>query len=81
MVFGRGGVDKVPAMLTAGEVVLNAAQQKNLASALSGPGGGTVTLVVSGNNFYGSDPQFVQSIGEELMKMMKKHMQFESFTS
>lgn len=39
-------------MLTAGEVVLNAAQQRNLASQLGGGQGQVVNLYVSGNNFY-----------------------------
>lgn len=34
LVEGPGGLDKVPAMLTAGEVVLNAAQQNNVARAI-----------------------------------------------
>lgn len=36
LVEGPGGLDKVPAMLTAGEVVLNAAQQNNVARAIDG---------------------------------------------
>ena len=38
IVEGPSGVDKVPAMLTAGEVVLNHAQQNTLASELEGGG-------------------------------------------
>lgn len=34
VVTGAGGLDKVPAMLSAGEVVLNAAQQQNVARGL-----------------------------------------------
>jgi hypothetical protein len=41
----------VPAMLTAGEVVLNAAQQRNLASQLGGSAP-VVNINISGNNFY-----------------------------
>jgi len=36
IVDGPSGIDKVPAMLTAGEVVLNHAQQNTLAAELSG---------------------------------------------
>lgn len=36
VVEGPRGIDKVPAMLTAGEVVLNAAQQSNVATKLQG---------------------------------------------
>ena len=42
---GPKGSDTVPAWLTPGEVVLNAAQQKNLASM----GGSNVTINISGN--------------------------------
>lgn len=43
--FARG-TDTVPAMLTPGELVLNAAQQKNIAGALSGGSRGPQTLIV-----------------------------------
>jgi hypothetical protein len=44
--FVRQGTDTIPAMLTPGEVVLNAAQQKNLSDQL---GGQNVTINISGN--------------------------------
>lgn len=34
LVQGPGGLDNIPAMLTAGEVVLNASQQGNVARAI-----------------------------------------------
>lgn len=43
--FARG-TDTIPAMLTPGELVLNAAQQANLGAALAGGGRGGPTLVV-----------------------------------
>ncbi len=39
------GTDTVPAMLTPGEIVINAAQQGRIASALVG-GGGTTTVIL-----------------------------------
>lgn len=53
--FDRGGVvlpfrprgtDTVPAMLTPGEIVLNAAQQRNLAGAIGGPSVGAINVTV-----------------------------------
>jgi hypothetical protein len=48
--FRPRGTDTVPAMLTPGEVVLNQAQQKNVAAGLTGTDGGymPVTLVMEG---------------------------------
>ena len=49
--FGAVGTDTVPAMLTPGEMVLNASQQKNLFSLLkSGVGGGSREVNVNFNN-------------------------------
>lgn len=73
------GNDKVPAMLTAGEVVLNAAQQRNLASQLGGGQWQVVNLYVSGNNFYGSDDEFAEKIGDTFMQKFKMMASFESF--
>ena len=39
-----GSSDTIPAMLTPGEVVLNAAQQSNVAGAIGGAGGGGATI-------------------------------------
>jgi len=73
------GNDMVPAMLTAGEVVLNAAQQRNLASQLGGGQGQVVNLYVSGNNFYWSDDEFAERIGDTFMEKFKLMASFESF--
>lgn len=64
------GTDTVPAMLTAGEVVLNAAQQKNVAGAM---GGSNVTINISGNvdqraidqikRVVASDPVMIHQLG------------------
>lgn len=75
-----GGIDNVPAMLTAGEVVLNAAQQRMLAGNLQGAGSGsTIVVNVSGNSFYGDDEEFAQKIGDTIMQDFKNHYSFQSF--
>lgn len=72
VVTGASGIDKVPAMLTAGEVVLNAAQQNNLARNLDGGAGrgGGVNITISGN-FYGSDETFAEKLGDMILEKLK----------
>ena len=80
VVSGPKGVDKVPAMLTDGELVLNQAQQSSLANFIKGGGqGSTIQVTVSGNNFYGDDTEFAQKIGDMIVSDLKKHTPFESF--
>lgn len=75
-----GGIDNVPAMLTAGEVVLNAAQQRMLAGNLQGAWSGpTIVVNVSGNQFYGDDDEFAQKIGDTILQDFKNHYSFQSF--
>lgn len=78
LVTGQTGIDKVPAMLSAGEVVLNASQQRNVASNLQNKGGRNVTINIGGN-FYGNDKEFANKIGDQIMKEFVKHTAFESF--
>ena len=56
--------DKIPAMLDPGELVLNRAQQANLAGQLIPSGGETrvFNINVGGNNFYGDDASFAEKI-------------------
>lgn len=72
-------VDKVPAMLTAGELVLNKAQQENLASNLSGWQWTTVMLTISWNNFYGDDESFAEKIWNMIVKDLSQSTIFQSF--
>lgn len=51
------GTDTVPAMLTPGEVVLNAAQQRNVAGELTGSTRGDVTVKVTIQGWDGTDIQ------------------------
>lgn len=60
------GTDTVPAMLTPGEIVLNAAQQRNLASALNGGGGGT-NINISIDTMVGSE-EFAMEMGDHIVK-------------
>lgn len=80
IVDGPMGVDKVPAMLSNGEVVLNQAQQGNLASFIRGnQGGASIEVVVSGNSFYGDDASFAEKIGDTIVAQFRKHYSFETF--
>lgn len=80
VVEGAQGIDKVPAMLTNGELVLNQAQQGNLASFIRGnTGGDKIEIVLTGNNFYGDDAGFAEKIGDTIVAQFRKHYQFESF--
>lgn len=75
-----GGIDKVPAMLSAGEVVLNAAQQGNVASQLQGSGNGvTIVVQVEGNNFYGDDDDYFQKVWDKVIDIFKQHTGLNSF--
>lgn len=51
--FLRRGTDTVPAMLTPGEIVLNAAQQRAVAASMGG-GGGSIVVNVSVNGYIDS---------------------------
>lgn len=76
---GPNGLDKVPAMLTAGEVVLNAAQQNNVARAIEGGAGGpNITLILRENNFYGDDQNFAEKIGDTVIEIFKNHYALQS---
>jgi len=66
-------------MLTAGEVVLNAAQQNNVARAIDGGNQkGGFTIVLENNNFYGSDSEFAQKIGDTVIDIFKTHTALQS---
>lgn len=66
-------------MLTAGEVVLNAAQQSNVATKLQGGGGVTYQITLSNNNFYGSAESFAADIGDSVLEIFKNHAAIQSF--
>lgn len=80
VVSGPAGIDKVPAMLSAGEIVLNAAQQQNVGRQIQG-GWTTIQVFVEWNNFYGDDENFAQKIGKTIIDDFKLHTAFPSFSS
>jgi len=71
--FAGGGMpkgsDTVPAMLTPGEVVLNAAQQKNVAGQLNGN-----SITISGNNFQGTPREMAEQMFEILQDKLQANL-------
>lgn len=79
-VRGPAWIDQVPTMLTAGEVVLNRAQQTNLANQLeSWSWWKSINLVFENNNFYWSDRQMLKNMWDMLVEELKLHAGFASF--
>jgi hypothetical protein len=75
--FARGGLvkpigtDSVPALLTPGEIVLNAAQQRGVARAIRGGGSLTIGQIVVNSN--ASDPkQVAQEVARELEMQQRR---------
>jgi len=71
--FANGGMasgtDTVPAMLTPGEVILNASQQKNLASQLrSGGNGKSITINI--NTMIGEE-EFAEKMGAQIVRQLQ----------
>lgn len=82
MVDWPKGIDKVPAMLSDGELVLNQAQQGSLASFIRGgsqSGWPTVQITIWGNNFYWDDKSFAEKIGDTIVAQFRQHYAFEHF--
>lgn len=79
VVTGAHGIDKVPTMLTAGELVLNRAQQWSIAGQLQTGTQKAPTIVIQGNTFYWTDREFIDKIGETIMQEFKLHAGFASF--
>lgn len=79
VVTGANGIDKVPTMLTAGELVLNRAQQWSIAGQLQNQTQKAPTIVIQWNNFYWTDREFIDKIGETIMQEFKLHAGFASF--
>jgi len=69
-------------MLDPGELILNRAQQSNIAGQLTG--GETISqtpivIQISGNSFYGSDDDFAEKIGDTILEKFKVHMPIPSY--
>lgn len=75
--------DKVPAMLDPGELILNRAQQGNLADQMRASGAQsaapTVVVSVTGNSFFGSDSDFADSVADEIFKRFNTHTAIPGF--
>lgn len=75
--------DKVYAALDPGELILNRAQQSNIANQLEsgGAGGGGVqlTIHVTGNTFQGLDDRFAEEVGDMIFARAQKHFALPSF--
>ena len=41
-------------------------------------GGMGATIIIEGNSFYGDDDQFMERLGDKLMKMMEPHLSYGS---
>lgn len=66
-------------MLTAGEVVLNAAQQGNLANVIgSREKGGDTYLIIQNPSFYGDDKAFAEKVGDQILETLKYHVSFSN---
>jgi TP901 family phage tail tape measure protein len=78
VVDGPQGLDTVPAMLSAGEIVLNSAMQRNLASNIQGMKQ-EIQINISGNNFYGDDSTFAERIGNTIMNELKNHVAINTY--
>lgn len=80
VVTWAAGIDKVPALLSAWEVVLNAAQQSTLANQLNrGDGLKSVNITISWNSFFWEDEEFIEKIWNTLLDKFSASTAFESF--
>lgn len=74
--------DQIPALLDPGELILNRAQQKNLASQMLNEWTGGMTTIqvnVSGNSFFGDDDEFADKIGDTLTERLRQSLSIQSF--
>lgn len=76
--------DQVTANVDPGELILNRAQQSNIANQLtrgsSNDGGGmTVVIKLENNTFHGADPQYAQQIADMIFQNFNTHQAIPSF--
>ncbi len=76
--------DKVYTALDPGELILNRAQQSNVAAQLEGKGGGggegmTVIIKLENNTFHGADPEYAQQISDMIFSNFNTHQSLPSF--
>lgn len=76
--LAEGGIVTRPTLAMVGEagdeavIPLNKARNK-----LGGLGGG-ITVLVQDNNFYGSDEEFAQKVGDQIIKSVLPHLSFQT---
>lgn len=67
------GRDVIPVMASPGEIILNTAQQRNIAGAIVGGGGQTIVIDMKGSTFYG-EKDFTRKIEDTLSKIIKTRL-------
>jgi hypothetical protein len=74
--FAAKGTDTVPAMLTPGEIVLNEAQQKNVANGLHRGGDVTVQITIDARGADLATAQQAEQLAEQLAEKVANHPKF-----
>jgi phage-related protein len=72
--LAEGGIVTRPTFALIGEAGPEAVIPLN--SSRAGGMGGGVTVVISGNSFYGDDEEFVGKIGDSIMRMLEPHLSY-----
>ncbi len=73
--------DQIPAMLDPGELILNRAQQKNLATQMSSApatSAPVVNITFTWNSFFG-ESDFIEKVWDKIVKTLQTHTAFASF--
>lgn len=73
--------DKIPALVDPGELILNRAQQSNIAQQLTAEQGvgNSITIQVSGNSFYGTAEDLAEKIGDTIFSKFNQHIAINAF--
>lgn len=79
MVTWPQGIDRVPAMLTAWEVVLNAAQQERVAAQLQSRWQGNTFVFNFSPTVMWTEESYVEELWDKMVSYFKRHTNFESF--
>jgi hypothetical protein len=72
--FEPSGTDTIPAMLTPGEMVLNAGQQANLFKQLNGGGGRGITINITGDNVFRGEND-MDILIDKMMKALSRQQE------
>lgn len=80
VISGARGIDRVPVLATAGEVILNHAQQSNVARGLeNNRGGGDLYIDMSGAQFFGDDERFIEKVADAVYDFVQPHLSHEAY--